>query len=379
MKRIFAIILALSLLFALSACGKKPVDTPVADNPTQPSADKPAEPSEQPSEEPSQEPSEEPSEEPSQEVQLLYQNPLNGQAIAEPYTSRPVAIVINNIEPALPQYGIGQADFIYELVTEGGITRCLAIFSDVSNVGTIGPIRSTRTFFNNAAVSFNAPLVHCGGSVRGIVGYHDLTGSKISPWEHIDEQYNGKYFYRDQQRLSDGYATEHCLFITGEKLAAAMAAKEYATEEAWDLGLQFREDALTGGSAANNVTVSFLGGKKTGFQYDSATKLYKASQYGSALIDGINGDQLAFKNILVLTTAQSHKSEGRYVRSYYDMVGQGEGYLMCDGQMITLRWERESLEEPFRFTDANGNPITLGVGKTYMAIVSTKATAPKCE
>ena len=310
---------------------------------------------------------------------IIYRHPLTGEILDAPYTKRPVAVSTGNTRAAMPQMGISYADLLLEMEEEGGVTRFMAVYTQYEQASAIGPIRSTRTFFNNAAVSFNAPLVHCGGSVRGIVGYHDLTGSKISPWEHIDEQYNGKYFYRDQQRLSDGYATEHCLFITGEKLAAAMAAKEYATEEAWDLGLQFREDALTGGSAANNVTVSFLGGKKTGFQYDSATKLYKASQYGSALIDGINGDQLAFKNILVLTTAQSHKSEGRYVRSYYDMVGQGEGYLMCDGQMITLRWERESLEEPFRFTDANGNPITLGVGKTYMAIVSTKATAPKCE
>ena len=156
-----------------------------------------------------------------------------------------------------------------------------------------------------------------------------------------------------------------------------MAEKGYTTGEAWDLGLQFRDEARTGGSAANEVTVSFLGGKKTGFQYDSATGLYKASQYGSALIDGLTGNQLTFRNILVLTTAQSHKSEGRYVRSYYDMVGQGEGVLAVDGQLVSIRWQRESLNDPFRFTDEKGDPLELGVGKTYMAIVSDKANEVK--
>ena len=43
---------------------------------------------------------------------------------------RPIAIMINNIENAIPQSGIGQADILYEFVVEGGITRMLAIYND---------------------------------------------------------------------------------------------------------------------------------------------------------------------------------------------------------------------------------------------------------
>ena len=51
---------------------------------------------------------------------------------------RPLAVMINNIENAIPQSGIGQADILYEFVVEGGITRMLAIYSDYSNLEKVG-------------------------------------------------------------------------------------------------------------------------------------------------------------------------------------------------------------------------------------------------
>ena len=35
---------------------------------------------------------------------------------------RPVAVMVNNVEDALPQYGIGEADVIFELPVEGNLT-----------------------------------------------------------------------------------------------------------------------------------------------------------------------------------------------------------------------------------------------------------------
>ena len=57
---------------------------------------------------------------------------------------RPVAVMINNIGEAMPQSGIGQADVIYEMIVEGGITRLMAVFSDYSGLEKIGPVRSAR-------------------------------------------------------------------------------------------------------------------------------------------------------------------------------------------------------------------------------------------
>ena len=60
-------------------------------------------------------------------------NPLTGleKDAGYPYGQRPIAVMINNIKDSLPQSGISGADLMYEMVTEGGITRMMAVYSDI--------------------------------------------------------------------------------------------------------------------------------------------------------------------------------------------------------------------------------------------------------
>ena len=55
-------------------------------------------------------------------------SPLSGLPIGEEWVNRrPVAIMLNNLKEALPQMGQSQADIIYEVPAEGGITRMLGV------------------------------------------------------------------------------------------------------------------------------------------------------------------------------------------------------------------------------------------------------------
>ena len=53
------------------------------------------------------------------------------------------------------------------------------------------------------------------------------------------------------------------------------------------------------------------------------------------------------------------------------MIGSGSGYYAVGGNMVNIQWHRDSVEDPYRFTYEDGTPITLGVGKTYCAIIDT--------
>ena len=75
---------------------------------------------------------------------------------------RPVAIMINNIKAALPQYGIYDADLMVEAVVEGGITRMMAVYSDYTKVPDVCSIRSCRYYYPIFAASFDAIYVHWG-------------------------------------------------------------------------------------------------------------------------------------------------------------------------------------------------------------------------
>lgn len=360
MKRIALLLLVLVLL--LSACSLKketpakpaaPVqDSTVTDTDNQQQEDQPA--------------------------PVVYRNPLNGEVVSEPWTGRATAVVINNLRDALPHYGTSQADFLYEFETESGITRMLAIYNDVSTMGQIGPVRSDRTFFNSIAVSYDAVIAHCGGSVRGRnAGYED-SSNKIENWAHLDATYyEGVYFYRDNDRYQNqGYNWEHCLFTDGTKLQKGLEKLGIAapTDRSSDFGLTFQEDVTLNGAVANTVTITFQDGKTTTFTYDAEAGVYNTSQYGSEYRDANNGEIVKFRNVMILYSEQWKRSDGEYPRSYYNLIGEGEGLLAIDGKVVKIKWARESLYSPYTYTLLDGTPITLGTGHTYVGF--TPVTEP---
>lgn len=375
MKRLFALLCSLCLL--LCACGGEPETPATTSQPTTQPQTETTDPATVPSTNLETEPTEPATEPPEPtEPPVVYRHPLTGEVLETPYEGRVTAVVINNIEAALPHYGVSEADMFYELETESGITRCLALYSDVGQVGTIGPIRSSRTFFNSIAQAYDGIVVHCGGSVRGRNAYHDINGSKISGWEHVDATTAEEpYFFRDRDRYNyQGYNWEHTLFATGEGLEKALEKKAYNEPRELDTGLTFAEDAKLGGFVANQVTVSFREGKTTGFTYNPETGLYEAEQYGETYVDAANGQQMSFKNVIVIYTPQRYSYDGEYTRSYYDLVGEGEAHIAMGGEIMRIRWSRADLDSPFQYTLEDGTPVTLGVGKTYVAVTSTEST-----
>ncbi len=359
MKRILALVLLLCL--ALSACTPNQggeVTTNQTENGT------------------TVETTEETTVETTEEV-VMYQHPLTGEFSSELYTDRPTAVVINNVKACLPQSGISSANMIYEFEVEGSSTRLLAIFSDFTGVESIGPVRSDRTYFNNISAAYDIPVIHCGGSDKALAGMYDDT-NKLSGWEHINESANPKYFYRDASRKGK-YRREHTLFTTGEKLIEALADKGMNTvyETGVNYGLVFMEEPVLMGESANTVTVKFRAGKNTKLTYDEQTGVYKAYQLNQDHIDAGTGEQMAYRNVLVLQARQWNS--GKKARAYYDLIGEGEGFFACDGQMVPIKWSREDVNGIFTYTFADGTPLTLGIGKTYVGVISDTKGTVTCE
>ena len=57
---------------------------------------------------------------------------------------RNMAVMINNLQASLPQYGISAASIIYEAPVEGRITRLMGLFEDYDDLDHIGSVRSAR-------------------------------------------------------------------------------------------------------------------------------------------------------------------------------------------------------------------------------------------
>lgn len=304
-----------------------------------------------------------------EETAVEYRHPLTGELLSQPWAGHLVAVMTNNIKAAMPQHGLSQADIVYEIQEEGDVTRNMAIFSDLSKVGSMGSIRSARTYFVSVAASFDAYLVHCGTSIHAYGGKYDSDGHKVPDWKDLDQFYNPKYFERNQDRINGDYAWEHTLFTSGEMLQQALEGKEESKPYANGFGLVFGEEVDLNGASAQEVVIKFKGGKTSTFIYDPATKLYKRTQYGSDSIDGNTGEATTFKNVIAIYTKQWGVSSGH---QFYDTIGSGEGYAAVNGKIVPILWSRESLNSPYVYTLVDGTPLTLDVGSTYIAVVGIK-------
>jgi hypothetical protein len=96
------------------------------------------------------------------EGKIVY--PLTGLEVEDGELSqRPVAVMINNHPNARPQSGLHKADVVYEVLSEGKITRFLAIFqSELPDV--IGPVRSAREYYVDLSKGYNALYISHGWS-----------------------------------------------------------------------------------------------------------------------------------------------------------------------------------------------------------------------
>ena len=370
MKRLFCLLLALALL--LAGCGKKEAEVPTEPS-TAPTteATEPTTEATEPETEPTTEATEpEPTEPP------VPVNPLTGVELEEPYTGRPVAFSLNNISVCLPQHGLQHLDWMFEVETEGGITRCVGVMTDPAKAGAVGPIRSCRSYFLSLSVGYNAPLFHCGGSIYVDSNQYSISES-VDSWDHVDEKAASGYFYRDSNRYNNlGYAWEHTLFTSGERMTKAMEDKGFSNTsgEPVSYGYTFSQEVELEGTAATTVKIPFRGDKVTTMEYDETSGLYLAHQYGKDWVDGDTGENVSFRNILVINAAQSNKQTSYGNHSFYDMIGSGSGYYAVDGQMVQIQWHRETVNDPYQFTYEDGTPITLGVGTTYCAITDTSCT-----
>ncbi len=98
-------------------------------------------------------------------------SPLTGKEIPpELWLNRPkrvIAFKIDNNINARPQSGLQEADSVYEILVEGGMTRFLALFLDNTSK-YLGPIRSARPTDPTVIRPFDATLV-VSGATDGLI------------------------------------------------------------------------------------------------------------------------------------------------------------------------------------------------------------------
>ena len=361
-KRLLCCLLSIMILLSCAACGKKGGET------TPPEDDPIVEPDPQPIDEPDDP-------EPDPEPVVVITNPLTGEPLENEdlVNARPVAVMLNNIHYAMPQHGTSDADMIFEYNVEGAITRMVALYQDPSKVGTIGSVRSARACFIETILGMDAIYVHAGGSAEAKRMLRELSV------DHISEGAS-EVFWRDAERRKT-MAIEHTLMTSGENILNYIDKSSFRRDhnEDYVYPITYVENATpANGEDASHVVVHFSHYKVGYFDYDPETGLYMISQYFNTLgtvdpyIDGNTKEQTGVPNLLVLRTnvANSGDSKGHM---NITVNGSNSGVYFCGGKAEPITWHKDDRYEPFTFYHADGTPLSLQVGHTYVCVIDVNA------
>lgn len=294
-------------------------------------------------------------------------NSLTGLWIDEEIAiRRPVAVVINNIEKALPQSGISQADIIYETLAEGEITRLIALFKEF-DAEKIGPLRSARHYFIDFALNHDAVFVHHGVSPLAASAIKNLKLANLNSLSHLEQTLS----WRDSTRKKQRGMFEHSLYTNARRILKAWDAVGYRIKlkETYSPMFVFsKEEWFPTGTKAEKVTIRFSKEYIPEFHFDSVTNLYLRYQFGKPHIDEYNGKQLAVKNIFILYTDIWEIRGDEAFRRDMNLITSGAGKYITNGKAIPITWSRKSHHSPYIFKDIDGRILEINRGKTWICV-----------
>jgi len=349
-------LIALTLLFALllTGCGNAaPAETTAA----------PTEVTTEPTTEPTTVPTEPP---------VVHRNPLNGEILEEPYTGRIIAHTITNTQDALPHVGVNECDILWEGYVSQGVVRCLAFFTDISDVEAIGGTRSTRLLFNQLAHNYDAITIHGGGFTQVLqdANYRQLDHFNVDSLYRQGDPLAKAVAYRDKEYKRQA---PNNLFGYGPGIVAYLESQEVRLTQPADkdYGLTFADGDATpvNGEIADEILIEFgQNTKTTTMVYDEAIGKYVYNQYGKVMTDQITGEVEAFNNVIVLQ-ADTYMN---YIYQEANFHVGGYGYYACGGKLIPINWECIDAPNPspFRITTKDGEPVDINVGNSYVAVIS---------
>lgn len=293
-----------------------------------------------------------------------YENPLNGEILEQPYTGRIFMSTISNVYEAIPHAGLNQADVVMEMFVNNSVIRCLALFSNIQEVKAFGGVRSTRLMFNQLTDMYDAVLLHSGGSGQVL---KDVANRGF---DHFNiEEWNARNAKTSYRATGYGRLYENSLFGIGENVVAYAQTKGFRTTqpEGKTYGFRFTDEGTPNGESANTVSITFKFGesrKDTTMKYNSQTDQYEFHQYNRKMQDQITGETECFTNVLV-ANADIYLN-GRYQMANF--TSGGDGYFACGGKIVPITWSCANEKSPMEFFNADGTPLQLERGNTYIAI-----------
>ena len=305
----------------------------------------------------------------SYEFDIESMSPLTGEEIApELWLNRPkrvLAFKIDNNINARPQSGLQEADSVFEILVEGGMTRFLAFFLDNTSK-YLGPIRSARPTDPTVVRPYDGTLV-VSGATDGLIPTIRELGVPVL------EEVNAPAMFRIGSRQAP-----HNLYADTELVREVVDSKGFQFLQPGPQPLYpFGFDQNNWNTGANKITIQYSefstviwkmdGNRYSRFIIDAYSGNEDAVAHNFISQDGNYTDILTTETIVVIQGAL-YKDRATTLPSILT-VGIGDLYVFNDGKYIQGTWRRTDISESFEFFDLNQNQIEVPPSSQWIHIV----------
>lgn len=288
-------------------------------------------------------------------------SPLNGLPAENPASLERgvLAVKIDNHWNARPQSGIQEADAVYELLVEAGLTRFISLFHD-NDSAFLGPMRSGRP----TDPTILKPL----DAIFAISGAQDWVLSRIvgSGVRIVGEVRPATF------RISSRHAP-HNLYVDTARLREYAERQGFENEPPADL---FAWGDFEPDESADLIKLGFSSETTVVWEWD-----------GERYLRTINGVESRWRNsdgetgristdTLVVLFARKYTSTPPAGKSgtavpAMDTIGSGRALVFGEGGVAEGTWAREHINEMFELTGPDGEPLEVPAGMPWISIVPT--------
>lgn len=274
-------------------------------------------------------------------------------APAEEFTAdveHPLAVLLDNSDAAYPQTGLAQASQVLEMPVEGGMSRLMAVFSQ-GDPRQVGPVRSARDYFLEAARNMDATLVHVGGapSTQAVI-------AGLPKGTTIDAMNRAEPFTLDAARNAphNTYAETDALRAMSSSARERVSGTRYAPPQI--------------APPTEEVDVRFSAAYGSSFNYLKSSDQYQWLRNGQTAKDA-NGQAIVVDAVVMASVEAAPYAGDPAGRLFLPYAG-GAATLYLHGKMISGSW---SPQGGFSFISDFGEQVSLTPFKSWVIFAPTTA------
>lgn len=280
--------------------------------------------------------------------------PLTGLPVGTEITRPALVVKIDNHPKARPQWGLNQADIVFEENVEM-LTRFAAVFHSADS-DPVGPIRSGRKQDVDLLESYKAPLFAWSG------GNSEVT-KLIRASTMIDLSYSAANTKGGYRRESSRISPHNLLADTSKLWTLAPEGSEPPLAQF--LYRSATESIPETAREAVGLKLS-MDGVRVLWEWSAEFGRYLRSQDDDPHVDAADV-RVNAANVIVLYVSYGKSGISPVAKT----IGSGEAWVFTAGKLFQGTWERANAASPFTLKDTAGNAIKLSPGNTWVELSRT--------